>query len=411
MSGRKPGGQSGHQGGHLAQAAVADEVLELVPECCAACGGDLSDAVVVGRELRQVFELPVIRLRVVEHRAQRRECGCGQLTTAPFPLGVSAPTQYGPRLRALGIYLIARQHLPYARAAELLFDWFGVGISTGTLAAFVAQGAEDLTAFLDEVHRQICDSQVAHFDETGARVDGRLRWLHGASTSRLTYYAIHERRGVEGINHAGVLPNFAGIAIHDGWIAYRNYPHATHALCNAHHLRELLGVIEQHRDGRQTWAREMEKLLRAVNAAVQKAKAGGQPALTPRQLARYRARYRKIIAIGERQNPPPAVRTGKRGPIAKTTVANLHARLDRDHEQVLRFAHDFRVPFDNNLIERDIRMVKLQQKISGCWRTTTGADRFLALRAYISTAGKHGHHVTHALTQLAARQPWTLPAT
>ena len=365
----------------------------------------------VGSESRQVFELPEIRLRVVEHRVQRRACRCGQLTAASFPAGVGAPTQYGPRLRALGIYLIARQHLPYARAAELLFDWFGVRISTGTLTAFVAQGADDLAAFLDEVHDQICSSEVAHFDETGARVQGRLRWLHGASTSRLTYYAIHERRGVEGINHAGVLPHFTGIAIHDGFHCYRQYPNATHALCNAHHLRELLGVIEQDPDGKQTWVREMDRLLRALNRAVEKATADDRPALSPRQLARYRARYRKIIALGQRQNPPPTVRTGKRGPIAKSTPANLLARLDRDHDQVLRFAHDFRVPFDNNLIERDIRMVKLQQKISGCWRTTIGADRFLALRAYISTSGKHGHHVTRALTQLAAREPWTLPAT
>jgi transposase len=410
-SGRKQGGQPGHRGGHLEKVAVPDEVVDHLPRVCAGCGGDLADGVAVGHLARQVFELPEICLRVNEHRAHTRRCVCGHETTAAFPRALSAPAQYGPRVRALGVYLTARQHLPYQRAAELFCDWFGVRISTGTLAAFVAQGADDLGPFLDEVHERLCRAEVAHFDETGARVEGRLRWLHGASTSRLTYYAIHDRRGVQGINHAGVLPNFAGIAIHDGFHCYRQYPLAEHALCNAHHLRELLGVIEQDQHGRQTWAREMDRLLRALNRAVENAKAQDRPALSPRQLARYHARYRKIITLGQRQNPPPTIRTGKRGPIAKTPAANLLTRLDRDRDQVLRFANDFRVPFDNNLIERDIRMIKLQQKISGCWRTTTGADRFLAIRAYISTAGKHGHHVTRALTQLAARKPWTIPAT
>lgn len=405
-SGRKPGGQSGHDGGHLAQVVEPDEVLTHAPGSCAGCGGDLTGAPVEGRERRQVFDLPAIRLRVVEHSAERRRCGCGCLTTAAFPVGVSAPAQYGPGVRALGIYLIARQHLPYERTAELFEDWLGAPISTGTLAAFVARGAEDLQGFLDEVHRQLITAPVAHFDETGARVDSRLRWLFAASTDRLTLYALHDRRGKDGIEHAGVLPHFAGVAVHDGFKPYRRYTGARHALCNAHHLRELLAVIEQDPAHEQTWARQMDRLLRDLQLAVAAAKDHGHDDLDVLQLAGYRIAYEQIIATGYRENPLNTVRTGQRGFIAQTPARNLLSRLDTHREDVLRFAHDFQVPFDNNLVERDIRMVKLQQKISGCWRTPTGADRFLALRAYLSTARKQGRHILDALTRLAAHDPW-----
>lgn len=407
-SGRKPGGQPGHQGGRLSPVAVPDEAVTHSPACCDGCGGDLAGAPVEDRERRQVFDLPEIRLRVVEHVAERRRCCCcGHLTRAGFPAGVSAPTQYGPGVRALGIYLIARQHLPYERTAELFADWLGAPISTGTLAAFVARGAEDLQPFLDEVHRQLTAAPVAHFDETGARVDGRLRWLFAASTEQLTFYALHDKRGKDGIDHAGVLPNFTGVAVHDGFKPYRRYyDNARHALCNAHHLRELQGIIEHDRDHKQSWAPQMDRLLRDLQTAVTAAKDHGHDELDVRQLAGHRITYQQIIATGYRENPLNAIRTGRRGFISQTPARNLLRRLDTHREDVLRFAHDFQVPFDNNLAERDIRMVKLQQKISGCWRTSTGADHFLALRAYLSTARKQGRHLLDALTRLAAHDPW-----
>ena len=353
-----------------------------------------------------MFDLPEIRLRVVEHIAERRRCGCGRLSSARFPADVSAPTQYGPRVRALAMYLIARQHLPYERTAELFEDWFGASISTGTLATFVARGAEDLQPFLDEVHRQLITAPVAHFDETGARVQGRLRWLFAASTERLTFYALHDKRGNDGIDHTGVLPHFTGVAVHDGFKPYWRYELARHALCNAHHLRELFAIIEQTPDDQQLWARRMDQLLRDLQLAVNTANQAGRDHLAARTLARYRAAYKRIITTGYRENPLNTTRTGQRGFIAQTPARNLLARLDIYSDEVLRFAHDFRVPFDNNLVERDIRMVKLQQKISGCWRTNTGADHFLALRAYLSTSRKQGHHLLDALTHLAAHQPW-----
>ena len=410
-SGRKPGGQDGHRGGHLAQVVTADEIVTHAVSRCSGCCQDLADAVVLEPRVRQVFDLPEVALRVTEHVAERRRCGCGHETAGAFPDGVTAPAQYGPRVRALGLYLIGYQHLPYARAAELLGDWIGAPVSTGTLATFMAQGATDLRGFLDEIHARVTDSPVVHFDETGARAEGRLRWLFCASTDKATFLSLHDKRGFDGLDAAGVLPNFTGVAVHDGFKPYRRYTNAQHALCNVHHLRELLGVIEQHpEDPDQCWAVRIDELLREMHATVTDARARGGERLDPIALAGYDAAYAQTITLGHQQNPAPTERTGKRGCIRQTPTRNLLLRLDRDREQVLRFAHDFRVPFDNNLAERDIRMIKLQQKISGCWRTITGAKQFLALRAYLSTAGKNQHPIVNALTALAAREPW-LPAT
>lgn len=409
-SGRKPGGQPGHQGGHLEKVVITDEVIDHVPSVCARCDAVLSDREDAGHQARQVFDLPQVRLRSSEHRAHTRRCSCGYVTTAAFPDAVSAPTQYGPRVRALGMYLVVYQHLPYARAARLLSDWVGVPISTGTLAGFVARGSEDLEGFLDEVHAQITRAPVAHFDETGARADGKLRWLFCASTKHATFYSLHDKRGFDGLDHAGVLPSFTGIAVHDGFKPYRKYSHFQHALCNVHHLRELLGVIEQQPDApQQEWAVQMDTLLRELHATVRDAQAAGISGLDPARLAGYRDSYGQIIALGYQTNPAGTIPTGKRGVIRQTPAHNLLARLDTYREDVLRFAHDFQVPFDNNLAERDIRMIKLQQKISGCWRTLTGAEQFLALRSYLSTAAKQHQPIARALAALAAHDPW-IPA-
>ncbi len=390
--------------------AEPDQIVVHAPACCAGCGAGLDDAPVQSVDRRQVFDLPEIRLWVTEHRSERRRCsGCGHLTAAVFPAAVTAPAQYGPRVRALGLYLVCGQHLPYKRAATLLSDWLDAPLSTGTLCSFVEAAAADLDAFLDTVHSQLIGSPLVHFDETGARVAGRTRWLHCASNEHLTFYAIHDRRGTEGIDHCGVMPNYQGIAVHDGWPQYRSYDRVTHALCNAHHLRELLAVIESDTQG-QSWAVEADRFLRRLHDKVQAAKTAGLSDLPAASLAGYRRAWGRIIALGHRQNPPPTERTARRGPIGRTPAANLLRRLDEHRDDVLRFAHNFQVPFDNNLAERDIRMIKIQQKISGSWRTTSGADRFLQVRAYISTARKQNQSLLDALTQLADHQPW-LPAT
>ena len=357
---------------------------------------------IVESHSRQVFDLPEVpRLYCVEHWILKRRCPCGHATSSSFPAGVTAPVCYGPRIRALGIYLVSYQHLPYVRAAEILSDWARAPISVATLQAFVAQGAEGLQEFLEEIRSQLEGADVAHFDETGGRIAGELSWIHCASTEQLTLYTVHSKRGRDGIDAAGVLAGFEGTAVHDGWAPYRLYQKARHALCGAHHLRELLGAEEQG----QTWAAAMSALLLDAKDAVDQAGAAGQDHLSGRALATLRDCYRDVIKLGYEQNPDLGPDSGGRRP-KRTKAQNLLLRLDEREQEALRFANDFRVPFDNNLCERDLRMVKLQQKISGCWRTLEGAERFLAIRSYLSTARKQGQRPAEVLLALSAARPW-----
>src|SRR5512144_2235815 len=295
--------------------------------------------------------------------------------------------------------LVAGQHLPYERAAATLADLLGAPVSPGSVAAWVAEGADRLGEFTAAVREQLAGRAVVNFDETGLRVDGKLSWVHSASADTLTLYTCHDRRGVEAMTAAGVLPAFRGVAVHDGWKPYRRYD-VTHALCNAHHLRELAAVAEQ---GGQDWAAEMARLLVEIHRVVERAKQAGADGLAAGLLDSYRARYQRIVQAGWAANP--GGHRGRRG----SPAANLLDRLDGYRNDVLRFAADFRVPFENNLAERDIRMVKLRQKISGCLRTTAGATAFCALRSYLSTAAKQGHAALAVLRQLHQGQPW-LPA-
>jgi len=405
-SGRRPGGQPGSEGHHLAQVAVPDEVVVHEPERCSGCGAGLADAELARWERRQVFDLPPeTRLVVCEHQAWRRRCVCGCVTVGEFPDAVRAPAQYGPRLCAFVLYLAVYQHLPYERISRLLADRYGASLSTGTLQAIVARGAAGLEAFLEEVRSQLEGSPVVHFDETGARAAARLHWVHEATTPTLTLYRLHAKRGQEGIDALGVLPGFTGTAVHDGFTPYRRYSDCTHALCNGHHLRELTAVEEQ---GGQPWASELARLLVELNDTVETARQAGRTALPPTLLERYRRHYRDLVDAGLQLNPEPE-RTGKRGRPKQGKTRSLLLRLDGYQDDVLRFAHDFNVPFDNNQGERDLRMIKLQQKISGCWRSTDGATSFLALRSYIQTARKHGQDILAALHAAADGNPW-LPA-
>lgn len=395
-SGRKQGGQDGHEGARLEPVAVPDERVEHQPERCDGCGGSLAGAErLQGGESRQVFELPEGKLlRAIEHVAQRRRCGCGRTTAAGFPTGVGAPTQYGSGVRALGVYLCVYQHLPYDRAAQALADLAGARVSTGTLQSWVEAAAAGLSGFDERLRELLIASPVVHFDETGARIAERLGWVHSQSTEKLTRYVAHRRRGGEAIDTAGVLPDFRGVAVHDGWSPYRNYEGALHALCNGHHLRELIAAAEAGHG----WPETMSELLLDAHERVERAREAGERRLDPEALAKLEARYEAIIASGHAEHPPAK---GK-----KTKAHNLLLRLERDREEVLRFAHDFRVPFTNNRAEQDIRMVKLQQKISGCFRTTDGAERFLAVRSYISTARKNGIEALAALAELTTGRPW-----
>jgi len=404
-SGRRPGKQPGQGGARLEPRPEPDEVVVHVPDTCQGCGGDLALAPVSGEQRRQVFDIPPIQLGVVEHRAQSRACGCGHLSTASFPAQASAPTCYGPGVAALAIYLMGRQHLPVARTAELMSEVLGAPVSTGWLSSLLPAAAGQLTGFLAATQEALRSAPVAHFDETGGRVGGKLWWVHVACTGELTLYHRARGRGKDSMNRGGVLPGFTGVAIHDGLSSYQGYEMG-HGLCNAHHLRELAGIAEATG---QEWPTEMAELLVEINTTVKTAKTQAKTSLPTRQIAAYRRRYRTIIAAGCAAHPPPPP-TGRRGRPKLGPAGSLVRRLDLHQDDVLRFATDFNVAFDNNQAERDIRMIRLQQKISGGWRTETGADAFLTVRSYLSTARKHGHGALDVLTDLFTGSPW-IPAT
>ncbi len=403
-SGKRPGKQPGDPGRHLAAVTDPDAVVTHTPSCCRRCGHDLGDAAVIGDVRRQVFDLPpAAAVVVVEHRAERRRCGCGADTTAGFPGEATAPTCYGPRLRALVCYLVVRQHIPVARVAELLADTYQIPVSTGTIIAIVRDGAGMLDEWLTSITADLAAADVVHVDETGLRVDASLFWVHSASNPHATMYHLDRRRGTTAIDTMGIIANSHGTIVHDGWAPYRSYTGVTHALCNAHHLRELDAIAAL--DGQQ-WATDMIALLADTWHHVLDTRATGASTLNPQALADIRAAYTTIIAAGHAANPPPPS-SGRRGRTRKTKAANLLARLDRYADDVLRFTGDFAVPFDNNEAERQIRMVKIQQKISGGFRTATGATAWLNLRSYLATALKHDINPLAALQQLTHNNPWT----
>jgi transposase len=398
-AGRRPGKQPGGEGKHLAQVADPDEVVRHRPGTCTGCGAGLAGAEVIGTERRQVFDVPEISVRVIEHIVERRRCRCGCETKAVFPAEATAPAAYGHGVRALASYLAVYQHLPYGRMAELFSDLLGISISVGALAQMVGEAGESTESFTDEVRAQLRQADAVHFDETGGRVAGKLHWVHSASTAWLTLLDCHPKRGRAAMDDLGVIDQMTGIAHHDGWRPYRAYD-VVHSLCNAHHLRELDEIAWI---SHQFWAGDMAALLCDVKAMVETAKAQGATCLSASTLHSIRIRYGLVIAAGRLTNPgPPSL---KRHGYEKKAY-NLLVRLDTQRADVLRFASDFRASFDNNQAERDIRMVKLQQKISGSWRTLAGARTYCAIRSYVSTLRKQNQDILGGLRLLFEDQPW-----
>ncbi len=399
---RRPGKQRGTEGKHLAQVEDPDEISVHSPSACRGCGGDLTDAELVDVERRQVFELPPMRPFVTEHRMERRRCACGCATKATPPPEAIAPACYGPGVRALAAYLAVYQHLPYDRMAQLFGDVLGIDVSVGTLAQMVAEAGGALGLFTDAVRDLLIDAPAVHFDETGARVEGSLHWVHVACSTLYTLIDCHKKRGTIAMDAMGVLARMQGTAVHDGWRSYRTYD-VLHQLCNAHHVRELEAVAV---GWDQVWATEMIALLVGAKEAVEVARATGADQLDATALHSIRVRYGRLIQKAWTANPDPEV--GKRMGYEKKSF-NLLARLDSQRADVLRFSTDFDVSWDNNQAERDIRMVKLHQKISGTWRTLDGARSYCAIRSYLSTMKKHGQPVLDGLRLLFEGDVW-LPA-
>jgi transposase len=401
-SGRKPGGQDGHEGSTLAQVARPDRELRHEPGCCGRCGAGLAGRPVTGVERRQVFDLPEVTVAVTEHQLIERECRCGHRTKGAAPQGAEAPTQYGPRIAAIIIYLYTGQFLSKERTAQALTEMFGVSLSSGTVAGITARAAGRLGGFLERVRDTIAAAEVAGFDETGFRVDGRLHWVHCARTAKYTLLMVHPRRGRQAMEAMGILPSFAGIAVHDAWAPYDTYTGPEHQLCCAHALRELQAVTDAAPAGPWCWASQAAEALTGMQDLVREAISQGRDAADPAALAAQVRLFRSAVLAGASQT---AARSG-----ALMKKHNALARRLRDRQDdYLRFTRDWRISPDNNGCERDIRMTKLKQKVSGCLRTLTGARQFCAIRSYLSTAAKHDLGFFNALVMLTEGRPW-IPA-
>jgi transposase len=399
-SDRASGGQKGHQGQTLEWSNEVDEVERHQVSECLVCGESLAEVPIEMMLHRQVFDIPPMELRVKEHQVEVKRClYCGHRSQGSFPAEASNVVQYGPRLKAMMVYLMEAQLLPSKRSCEVLSDLLGVNVSEGTMYATRTQCFEHLELIEEHIQATVGNAKVVNFDETGMRVNGRLWWLHVACTDGLTYYFVHPKRGKAAIDAMAILPQFAGKAIHDGWKSYLGYE-CEHFLCNAHHLRELQFVLEHYG---QWWAYQLSLLLVTILCQVQTAKAHGQKALPVEQLHDFELRYGAILEQGFAANPIPSSPPDtpkKRGRPKQSPPHNLLERLRSQQSSVLGFMYDFEVPFDNNQAERDLRMMKLKQKISGCFRSQDGATMFCRIRGYLSTLRKQNRNVLDALISL-----------
>jgi transposase len=403
---RHSGGQPGHTG-HTLEMVSEPAYIEVHRLAhCPQCDHDLSAAQVLESERRQVFDVPPMVVEVTEHQVPVVCCpNCQARVKAAFPAEVTQPVQYGARLKAQAVYLTGYQLLPVARTCEVFEDLYGHRPSEALVLSATEALHEQLAPALSAIRNQIVQAAVVHADESGLRVEGKLNWLHVLSTERLTYYAVHPQRGQVAMRDIGLLDNCQGRAIHDALAAYFQFDNCTHALCNAHHLRELRFVTDQYQ---QAWAGEMAQLLLDIKAEV--AQTAGDLTLPPDRLTYYETRFDALLQAGCDANPfPPPSSPPQRGLKKQSPPKNLLDRLSKYKAETLAFMHDFRVPFDNNLAERDLRMIKVKQKVSGTFRTRSGAEIFCVIRSYISTVRKQDQNVLSALHDALLARPF-IPA-
>ncbi len=397
-SGRKSGGQRGHPGETLKVVEKPDIIKVHRVHECQHCGQSLQRRKAMGHEKRQVYDLPRVQIQVTEHRAEIKTCSrCGKETHARFPPEVGKAVQYGPEIKAQMVYLNTEQHLPLERTCDLLDEFYNHRLSEGTIVTACAETAQQVETSNQAVKEHVVAQEaVAHFDETGMVINGVLHWLHTASTSRLTYYAMHPKRGRAAINEINILPRFQGCAVHDDLASYFRYE-VKHALCNAHHVRSLWFLLERYP---QKWVQGLLALLLKIKAKVEALKHKAKTALSVRQANAFSRDYDELVQNGLRANPPSKKnrrKPGQRGRLKQSPARNLLLRL-REHKQaVLAFMYDFNVPFDNNQAERDLRMMKVKQKVSGGFRSLSGAQNFCNIRGYLSTARKNGVKALAAL--------------
>jgi len=410
-SGRRPGGQPGHRGATLAPRELPDAVILHAPPACDACGHvfavDAPPGVALPAERRQVFDLPPLHLVCTEHQVTERPCPhCGAVTRGRFPGEARTVVQYGPGVLAAGVALTAQHLLPVQRAADVLAALTGQRISPATLLAAERRIVDVLAPVLAHIRAGLAGSPVLHFDETGFFVATERHWLHVACTPTLTLYTAHPKRGTAAHDAIGLLPTYAGTAVHDGYASYPTYRGCQHALCGVHLLRELTYLAEEDRaPATRRWAAAFRRTLETMRRATVAARAAGQASLDVSTRRRYRRRYAALLARGEAAEPPPT-RVRPRGRPRRSLGAQLLYRLRRDQDAVLRFLDDLAVPFDNSEAERDLRMMKVEQKVSGGFRTLVGAAAFCALRSYLVTARKQGVGALTALRDALAGAPF-----
>lgn len=398
--GRLQGKQPGTGGFTLSQVCEPDEVVVHSPDRCRGCDGDLGDAVVSAVVARQVFDVPDPRVVVVEHRVEKRRCVCGCVTTGEFPAGVSAPAVYGPAVKAHAVYLLCAQHVPRQRCAEALGEMFGLRVSTGTLDNWLSEAAEALGPFEAAVTAQLRAEPVLHADETSVRSGKKALWVHVTSTPRLTW--LHVGRRDRATVEAGPLGDYGGIICHDRLAMYFNYG-TGHVLCNAHILRSLNELLPNHHH--QAWARGFIELILDTKKRVENARANNKSALSRYQQRRIRKQWNQLCDQAAAATPPPPRGISLYG--TNKDARALAAALTAHRDQFLTYTTDLTLPFDNNQAERDLRMIKLQAKISGEFRSTTGARRFATIRSYISTSRKQAHNTHHHLRDLfTPTGPW-----
>jgi len=394
-SGKKPGGQPGHVGKTLTLVDNPDKTTVHKVTRCKNCGKNVEEQIATDFERRQVFDIPPIKIFVEEHKAEIKTCSCGCTTIADFPEDVKSSVQYGPRITSSAVYLHDYQLIPYDRCCELLSDICGCEISPATLIKAENTCFEKLEPFETEIKKLLSQSTVVHFDETGMRINGIRYWLHVACTSQMTYYLAHAKRGSIAMDAMAILPGFTGVAVHDFWSSYFKYE-CNHSLCNTHITRELTGISENYP---QMWSVEMKALIFQIKDCVDETRIISD-SLEPEKIRDFEEKYDKITKIGFEENPPPIIpqdQIKKPGKKRQSKPKNLLDRLVDYKDDILRFMHDFEVPFENNQAERDVRMMKVQQKISGTFRSSHGADMFCRIRGYISTVKKNKMSVIDAI--------------
>lgn len=403
-SGKKVGGQKGHSGTTLSMVANPDytEIHKVIR--CTNCDKNLEGEKVDEYEIRQVFDTPPVKIIVTEHRAEIKICSCGCTNKGKFPEDVKNPVQYGNRVTGLAVYLHDYQLIPYERSCELLSDVCGCEISPATLIKAENICFEKLECFETEIKNLLHEFPVVHFDETGCKINGQRHWLHVACTEKMTYYLPHSKRGSEAMDDMGILPGFKGTAVHDFWKSYFKYD-CKHSLCNVHTTRELTGILENYD---QQWTNEMKALLFEIKYQVDETRKTSDK-LESDIISDFEERYDVITKIGLKENPPPLIpqdQTKKRGKKKQSNAKNLLDRFINFKCDILRFMYDFNVPFDNNQAERDVRMMKVQQKISGTLRSAHGADVFSRIRGFISTVKKNKLSVIDAIQDALSGKPF-----